>query len=164
MTESSDLDYSTHNDKLKHCRMRIGRLSQYLRVVSISMLVWSVIFLLLKLDDFSDLATRLQKFETKTLYHDSQDPSKHKKYVSLYYEVNCLSLAGAVFSVVTSAYINLRLRENKIFAPALYKKFITACMIVVCLFLIAFAHLTITHLRMAKLDIGKHIFGFRALA
>lgn len=157
------------------------------------MVGYSVVFLILKLIDFSDINDRMDKFmynfsglrweSLKSLSKgekavatslsgafgrlgqtEEQLSDRAKHYKQLYYEVNILTLLTSLLSVAASLYIKISLRKTLIMSITLYRKFIIACFAVVCLFFGIIFHFTTTIMSFARLDVTKWLEGFYLIA
>ena len=115
------------------------------------MVLYSLIFLILKAMDFLGLQNRLSKFEESAWFDFMQEGARYR---NVYYEVNCLSLAVAVFSHLSTVYIKFTLVKNKILTKEMYQRFIMASFTIVMGFIFIFIYFVISYLKLTKLQMN----------
>ena len=87
-----------------------------------------------------------------------------KRYRDIYYEVNALSLAVALFAHLSTLYIKYALVKNKILTKDIYQKFIMASFTIVMGFVFILAYFIISYLKITKLQMNLWIEVFRAIS
>lgn len=86
-----------------------------------------------------------------------QDRSRH--YMQVYYEINGLTLITSLLSVFASLYIRMSLRKTIIMTASIYRKFIIALFVVICLFVGIIFHFLTSVMSFARLDFTKWLEG-----
>ena len=106
------------------------------------MVVYSLFYLCLKINDFTDLKQRLKTTEDELMNDEGQKERQltWTQFQTLYYEVNCISMAMAVFVVCATVYIRCSLVKFKVFSGLTYRKFIWLCFGVVISYIGLFAY------------------------
>lgn len=117
------------SSSVSESRRKIVRITNLLNTTSSIMVVYSLVYLLMKAIDYSQQGTRLQTYR-----ESSQFKIEHDKFPTLYYEVNFLSLLMAVLVVAATVYLKFAVASSKVFSPMIYKKFMLICCSVLVLY------------------------------
>ena len=109
-------------------RLTIIKYERALSGISLLMVGYSLVFLILKIVDFSDINDRMARFQGQYINYgflrserigrarqaQPEIMARSEKYMSLYYEVNFLSLITSLLAVFASLYINRSLKKTLI--------------------------------------------------
>ena len=117
------------SSSVSESRRKIVRTTNMLNTTTSVMVVYSLVYLLMKAIDYSQQGARLQTYREST-----QFKIEHEKFPTLYYEVNFLSLLMAVLVVAATVYLKYAVASSKVFSPTLYKKFMFICCTVLLLY------------------------------
>ena len=146
------------SSKISSSRKRIVRLSQALNFMSSFMVVYSMIYVAMKLMDISDISSRLSTYQSSKLYRE-----EHDRFQTLYFQVNYVSLLFSVLTFVITVYIKWTLRKTMIFNSLMYQRFIWFTFSIVLLYVGLFVFFLIRFLDLAHLYLPQLIDGLTAI-
>lgn len=140
-------------------RSKIVRLSGFLRHMSSFMVLYSLVYLAMKIIDLSQLSERLKQHRDSQLFVES-----HDKFMILYHQVNYVSLLFSLLVVMASIYIKWSLGQTQIFNSTQYKRFILSCFLIVMLYLGLFVYFILCFFNHTKLDLIGLLDGISAIS
>ena len=151
-------------DNITASRKKIVKASAILIKASTFMVFYSLFYLGLKINDFTDLKERLIKSDDLWQEQNNNElKQSYSKFSTLFYEVNCISMGMAVFVVLATIYIRYSLVKSKVFSGLTYRKFIWLCFFVVISYIILFAYFMYSFFGHVAWDIKKLLDGINSI-
>ena len=123
------------------------------------MVVYSLVYLVLKVIDFSEQGQRLQTYRESAQFREA-----HEQFQSLYYELNYQSISLAVMVVAATVYIKVSLVQTKIFNSTTFKKFMWLCFIAIVLYILLLFYFVYQMFNLTGLNIISIIEGIKAIS
>lgn len=122
------------------------------------MIVYSMICLGLKVNDFMQLQEREKKFSNSEMFK-----VEHDKFVKLYLEVNYATLVFSILCVLATFYVKYSVMQNKVFNSLLYRKFMIGLFVLVLAYIGLFAYFVFAFLGHSNLELQKILDGMLAI-